>query len=102
VQELLEETPLTVTAAYYATLIEHDEVASLEVLRRVPVTVLVGDADRLTPVSHSRLMAEALGDAAELVVVPGAGTASTSPAARSSTPRSCGCSTGCSRTAADA
>ena len=72
VQNLLEETPLTVTAAFYATLLDHDETASLEVLRRVEVTILVGDSDRLTPASHSRLMAEALPDA-ELVVVPGAG-----------------------------
>ena len=72
VQELLEETPLTVTAAFYATLLDHDEVASLEVLRRVEVTIVVGDSDRLTPASHSRLMAKALPDA-ELIVVPGAG-----------------------------
>lgn len=72
VQDLLEETPLTVTAAFYATLLDHDEVASLEVLRRVPVTIVVGDSDRLTPVSHSRLMAAALPDA-ELLVIPGAG-----------------------------
>jgi pimeloyl-ACP methyl ester carboxylesterase len=72
VQELLEETPLTVTAAFYATLLDHDEVASLEVLRGVEVTIVVGDSDRLTPASHSRLMAKALPDA-ELIVVPGAG-----------------------------
>ena len=72
VQDLLEETPLTVIAAFYATLLDHDEVAALDVLRRVPVTILVGDSDRLTPVDHSRLMAEAMPEA-ELVVVPGAG-----------------------------
>jgi pimeloyl-ACP methyl ester carboxylesterase len=72
VQELLERTPLPVIAAFYETLLDHDEHASLEVLHPLPVTVLVGDADRLTPVSHSRRMAEALPDA-ELVVVPGAG-----------------------------
>ena len=72
VQDLLEETPLTVTAAFYATLIDHDEVASLEVLRRVPVTIVAAEFDRLTPASHSRLMAKALPDA-ELIVVPGAG-----------------------------
>jgi pimeloyl-ACP methyl ester carboxylesterase len=72
VQELLEQTPLTVTAAFYATLLDHDEVASLEVLRGVPVTILVGDSDRLTPASHSQQMTAALPEA-ELVVVPGAG-----------------------------
>jgi len=72
VQDLLEQTPLPVVAAFYATLLDHDEQASLHVMQAVPVTLLVGDADRLTPVSHSRRMALALPDA-ELVVVPGAG-----------------------------
>jgi len=51
----------------------HDEVASLAVLARVPVTVLVGDSDRLTPLPHSQLIAREIGPSAELVVVPGAG-----------------------------
>ncbi len=72
VQALLEQTPLTVSAAFYSTLLDHDEHASLAAMAQVPVTLLVGDADRLTPVGHSRRMAEALPDA-ELVVVPGAG-----------------------------
>ena len=72
VQDLLEQTPLPVVAAFYATLLDHDEHAALEVLHPLPVTLLVGDADQLTPVSHTRRMAEALPDA-ELVVVPGAG-----------------------------
>ena len=41
-------------------------------LRSVPVLVLAGDEDSVTPVVHSRAIAEALPDA-ELVVVPGAG-----------------------------
>ena len=72
VQDLLEDTPLPVTSAFYRTLLDHDEHASLAAMRDIPVTLLVGDSDRLTPVSHSRRMAEALPDA-ELVVVPGAG-----------------------------
>ena len=72
VQELLEQTPLPVIAAFYKTLLDHDEHASLEVLHPLPVTVLVGTDDQLTPLSHSERMAEALPDA-ELVVVPGAG-----------------------------
>jgi pimeloyl-ACP methyl ester carboxylesterase len=72
VQALLEQTPLPVMAAFYATLLDHDEHASLEVLHPLPVTLLVGTHDRLTPLSHSERMAEALPDA-ELVVVPGAG-----------------------------
>ena len=73
VQDLLEQAPFTVSAAFYPTMFAHDEVASLAVLARVPVTVLVGDSDRLTPLPHSQLIAREIGPSAELVVVPGAG-----------------------------
>ena len=73
VQQLLEETPYPVVMAFYATFLDHDETASLDVLRRVPVAVVAGTHDRLTPVHHGRRMAAALGDGADLVVVPGAG-----------------------------
>lgn len=72
VQSLLEQTPLPVIAAFYPTLLDHDEHEALAAMRDIPVTLLVGDSDRLTPVSHSRKMAELLPDA-ELIVVPGAG-----------------------------
>jgi pimeloyl-ACP methyl ester carboxylesterase len=73
VQDLLEETPLPVTMAFYATFLDHDETAALEILKRVPVTVVAATHDRLTPVAHGRRIAEILGPDAELVVVPGAG-----------------------------
>jgi pimeloyl-ACP methyl ester carboxylesterase len=73
VQDLLEETPLTVTLAFWATFLDHDEAAALTVLGRVPTTVIAATDDRLTPVGHGRRLAELLGDDAELVVVPGAG-----------------------------
>jgi pimeloyl-ACP methyl ester carboxylesterase len=73
VQELLEETPLTVSVAFWSTFLEHDESAALSVLRRVPVTVVSGTHDRLTPAAHGRLIAETIGPGCELVVVPGAG-----------------------------
>ena len=73
VQDLLEETPYPVTAAFYATFLDHDETASLDVLARVPVTIVAASHDRLTPAVHARRMAERLGPDAELVVVPGAG-----------------------------
>ena len=73
VQGLLEETPFPVTMAFYATFLEHDESAALQVLRRVPVTVVAATHDRLTPVGHGRRIAEVIGESAELVVVPGAG-----------------------------
>ena len=73
VQSLLEETPYPVAMAFYATFLDHDETASLEVLRRVPVTVVTATHDRLTPAAHGRRIAEEIGENAELVVVPGAG-----------------------------
>jgi pimeloyl-ACP methyl ester carboxylesterase len=73
VQDLLEETPVPVTMAFYATFLDHDETAALEVLRRVPVTVVAATHDRLTPAAHGRRIAETIGEGAELVVVPGAG-----------------------------
>jgi pimeloyl-ACP methyl ester carboxylesterase len=73
VQALLEETPVPVTMAFYATFLDHDETAALEVLRRVPVTVVAATHDRLTPAAHGRRIAETIGAGAELVVVPGAG-----------------------------
>jgi pimeloyl-ACP methyl ester carboxylesterase len=73
VQDLLEETPYPVAMAFYATFLEHDESAALEVLRRVPVTVVAATHDRLTPAAHGRRIAEIIGENAELVVVPGAG-----------------------------
>jgi pimeloyl-ACP methyl ester carboxylesterase len=73
VQELLEETPWPVAMAFYATFLDHDETAALEVLRRVPVTVVAATHDRLTPEAHGRTIAERIGEGAELVVVPGAG-----------------------------
>ncbi len=73
VQQLLEETPWPVAMAFYATFLDHDETAALEVLRRVPVTVVAATHDRLTPAAHGRHIAEVLGGTADLVVVPGAG-----------------------------
>jgi len=73
VQQLLEETPYPVAMAFYATFLDHDETASLEVLRRVPTTVIAATHDRLTPAAHGRDMAARIGETAELVVVPGAG-----------------------------
>lgn len=72
VQSLLEQTPLPIIASFYRTLLDHDEHPALAALSDIPVTLLVGDSDRLTPLSHSRRMAELLPHA-ELIVVPGAG-----------------------------
>jgi pimeloyl-ACP methyl ester carboxylesterase len=72
VQELREETPCPVAMAYDATFLDHDETAALEILRRVPVTVIAATHNRLTPAAHGRHIAARIGGNAELVV-PGAG-----------------------------
>jgi len=59
-------------AGYRISLNDHDCVDALAAFRRVPVTVLVGLADRLTDVSHARTIAAELPNA-RLVVYPGAG-----------------------------
>jgi pimeloyl-ACP methyl ester carboxylesterase len=72
-QAMLEETPLTITAAFYATFIDHDDTAVLASLGRVPVVVVVGTDDRLTPLAANERIAREAGPSAELVVEPGAG-----------------------------
>ncbi|GAA4857552.1 alpha/beta hydrolase [Saccharopolyspora cebuensis] len=59
-------------AGYRDSLAEHDRIAALAVLRRVPTVVLAGLADRLTPYRHARRIAEALPEA-RLLVYAGAG-----------------------------
>lgn len=65
-------TPLGVVAAFYAALLAHDGTPGLPALADVPVVIVVGDADRLTPPAHARRLSQAL-PSARLVVVPGAG-----------------------------
>jgi len=54
--------------AFLPALGDHDKREELSALTRVPVEILVGDSDNLTPQRHSRHLAEALPDA-ELHVV---------------------------------
>ncbi|GAA4350046.1 hypothetical protein GCM10023145_12440 [Angustibacter luteus] len=69
---MVARTRLSSVGAYYAALGRHDEYAALDELTDIPTTVLVGDRDKLTPVSHARRLAERI-PSAELVVLPGAG-----------------------------
>lgn len=71
VQAMLEATPFTTAVAFYPALLDHDELAALPILARIPTTTLCGTTDRLTPIGHSRALAAALGDV--LVEVPGCG-----------------------------
>ena len=72
VERMTAETPVDVIAEFYDTFASHDKLAALEVLRQVQVLILVGSKDVVTPVQHSRVIADAL-PTAELVVVEGAG-----------------------------
>lgn len=65
-------TPIDVIAAFYPSLLEHDRAAALDALSSLAVLVLVGDADLICPVEHSKAIADALPHA-EFVTVPGAG-----------------------------
>jgi pimeloyl-ACP methyl ester carboxylesterase len=65
-------TPVDVIAEYYDTFMSHDKLTALDVLRPVEVLVLVGAQDLMTPLDHSREIADALPDA-QLVVVEDTG-----------------------------
>jgi pimeloyl-ACP methyl ester carboxylesterase len=69
---MISATPTRSVGGFYPALRAHDEYASLPALARVPVRVVVGSLDRLTPVSLSRRMAAAI-DGAELIVEPDTG-----------------------------
>lgn len=72
VETMTAACPVDVIAEFYDTFASHDKLAALDVLRPLPVVIVVGSRDRLTPEAHSRAMAEALPDA-DLVVASGAG-----------------------------
>jgi pimeloyl-ACP methyl ester carboxylesterase len=73
-ETMVADTPIPVVAAFLPTLIDHDRLAAANVLRGIPTLLLVGDADVMTPLAHSRTLAETLPEA-ELVVEEGAGHA---------------------------
>jgi pimeloyl-ACP methyl ester carboxylesterase len=70
--EMIAATRIEVVADFYPSIVNHDKLAALPVLRTVPVLVLCGDHDLLTPLPHSEKIAAALPDS-RLVVVPDAG-----------------------------
>ncbi|MER5498816.1 MULTISPECIES: alpha/beta fold hydrolase [unclassified Streptomyces] len=71
-ERLIESTPIDVVAEFYPAFTEHDKSAALPAFRDVPVLILAGDKDLVTPASHSEAIADRLPDA-ELVIVPDAG-----------------------------
>lgn len=65
-------TPAASLCGFFEDLMRHDRVEGLGALAGVPVHVLVGDRDRLTPRSHAELLAAKV-PGARLTVAPGAG-----------------------------
>jgi pimeloyl-ACP methyl ester carboxylesterase len=70
--EIMHATTVRAFTAFLPALGEHDKRTELAALARVPVEILVGDSDKLTPHRHSDQLAEVLPDAA-LHVVPRTG-----------------------------
>jgi len=58
-------------ARYLRTLYSHDRVMALSALKHIPVLVICGEEDQLTPVTHSRSLCEALPHAELLVIDKG-------------------------------
>ncbi|MFE9728460.1 alpha/beta fold hydrolase [Streptomyces sp. NPDC005794] len=71
-ERLIESTPIDVVAEFYPAFTEHDKSGALPVFRGLPVLILAGDKDLVTPSSHSEAIADELPEA-ELVIVPDAG-----------------------------
>jgi pimeloyl-ACP methyl ester carboxylesterase len=61
--EIMHASSVRAFVTFYPALGEHDKRDGLSALTRVPVEVLVGEEDELTPVRHSRQLAEVLPDA---------------------------------------
>jgi len=71
VDQLVACPPATM-AGFYRDFLRHERTAALAAYDAIPTRVLVGDADRLTPLPHARRIAGAI-RGARLIVAPGAG-----------------------------
>ncbi|MFD6552258.1 alpha/beta fold hydrolase [Streptomyces sp. NPDC058398] len=71
-ERMIEGTPIDVVAEFYPAFTEHDKTAALARFAGIPVLVLAGVKDLVTPSEHSEAIADLLPDA-ELVLVPDAG-----------------------------
>jgi pimeloyl-ACP methyl ester carboxylesterase len=72
VEKMNSATSAEVIARYLRTLYTHARLLALAALREVPVLVICGDVDVLTPLAHSQEIVGALPDA-EMVVVENGG-----------------------------
>ena len=66
--EIMHASTVRAFAAFLPALGDHDKREELAALTRVPVKILVGDSDKLTPQRHARQLADVLPDA-DLYVV---------------------------------
>jgi pimeloyl-ACP methyl ester carboxylesterase len=71
-ERMIESTPIDVVAEYYPAFNDHDKTEALAQFADLPVLVLAGVRDLVTPSEHSEAIAGLLPDA-ELVLVPDAG-----------------------------
>ncbi|MFD5519007.1 alpha/beta fold hydrolase [Streptomyces sp. NPDC127066] len=71
-ERMIEGTPIDVVAEFYPAFTDHDKTAALARFAGMPVLVLAGVKDLVTPSEHSEAIADLLPDA-ELVLVPDAG-----------------------------
>lgn len=65
-------TPAASMRGFFEDVMRHDRIEGLSALAGIPVHVMVGDKDLLTPRSHAELLAERV-PGARLTVAPGAG-----------------------------
>ena len=61
--EIMHATTVRAFTTFLPAIGEHDKMNELKALSRVPVEILVGDSDKLTPQRHSLHMVESLPDA---------------------------------------
>ncbi|MEU7065142.1 alpha/beta fold hydrolase [Streptomyces sp. NPDC053429] len=71
-ERLIEATPIDVVAEFYPAFQIHDKTIALQRFADIPVTVIAGDRDMITPAEHSAAIKDVL-PAAELVVLENTG-----------------------------
>ncbi|WP_251049689.1 alpha/beta fold hydrolase [Streptomyces sp. ISL-86] len=71
-ERLIEATPIDVVAEFYPAFQIHDKSAALQRFADIPVTVIAGDTDMITPPEHSEAIKAVL-PSAELTILESAG-----------------------------